>query len=104
MINNIQDFNKKQKKERKTKINTGDLIEIFYIIKENDKKKIQSFKGICIAIKKNIHDNITLRKISFNIGTEKTFPLNSEIIQQIKIIKKNKIKKSKLYNIKKTKK
>lgn len=104
MINNIQEFNKKQKKEKTITINTGDLIEILYTIKESDKKKTQSFKGICISIRKNIHDNITLRKISFNIGVEKTFPMNSETIQQIKIIKKNALKKAKLYNLKKTRK
>lgn len=99
MIKSIQEFeNNINNNDIINKINTGDLIELYYTIKENEKEKIHIFKGICISINnKTIKSNITIRKISFSVGIERTFPINNKIIQKIKIIRKEKIKKSKLY-------
>jgi large subunit ribosomal protein L19 len=94
-------------KEYKSKVKhpefrTGDIIEVHTKIKEGEKERIQVFKGIVIAIKgEGISKTFTVRKISYGIGVEKIYPLYSPVIQKIKILKKGKVKRSKLYYIRK---
>lgn len=76
-------------------------IKIHVRIRENKKKRIQIFKNLIINKKKsNTKKTFTIKKISFKIDINKTFPLHSPLISTIKIIKSNKIKKTKLYYMK----
>ncbi len=77
----------------------GDTIAVHNIIREGDKSRIQIFKGIVIAIKNSgSRKTFTVRKIASNsIGVEKIFPLHSPNIKKIDIIKKGKVRRSKLY-------
>ena len=90
-------------------IKAGDTIKVYQIIREKDKKKkdvkgeykerIQIFEGLVLARK---HGNeaggtITVRKIVAGIGVEKIFPIHSPKIQKIEIVKRSKIRRSKLY-------
>ncbi|MGX7638177.1 50S ribosomal protein L19 [Candidatus Karelsulcia muelleri] len=73
----------------------GDTVNVDYEIKEGDKKRIQSFKGI--IIKKQANSTFTIRKFSGTIGVERIFPINSPIIKNIKIISSGKVRRSKIY-------
>ncbi|MGX7592807.1 50S ribosomal protein L19 [Candidatus Karelsulcia muelleri] len=73
----------------------GDTVNVDYEIKEGDKKRIQSFKGI--IIKKQGNSTFTIRKFSGTIGVERIFPINSPIIKNIKIIMSGKVRRSKIY-------
>ncbi len=101
MKNNIISYIEKDNININKKINfiSGDIIEVKIWIFELNKKRIQSFKGKVISIKKKgINSCFVLRKISYNEGIEKLFKFYSPLIHSINIIKKNKkIKKSKLY-------
>lgn len=85
--------------------NSGDTITVYYTIKEGDKIRIQSFKGV--VIKKNGSSintkTFTVRKLSGEIGVERIFILNQPSIQKIKIEKKGKVCKSKIYYFRKLK-
>lgn len=78
----------------------GDTIDIDYKIKEGDKERIQSFKGILLKIKGNtpVNKMITVRKISnAGIGVERIIPLSSPYIANVSLIKKSNYQKAKLY-------
>lgn len=77
----------------------GDTINIDYKIKEENKERIQSFKGILIKIKGNSLANrmITVRKMTkFGIGVERIIPLSSPFIAKIDLVKKSTYRKSKI--------
>ncbi|MFI4846870.1 MAG: 50S ribosomal protein L19 [Candidatus Makana argininalis] len=79
---------------------TGDCIEVKIYIFEGDKKRIQNFEGIVIAIKnRGINSSFTVRKISNGEGIERVFEKFSNIIKKISIKKRGIVKKSKIYYI-----
>ncbi len=76
----------------------GDIVEVDVIIREGDKKRIQKFKGLVISISgSGTKKMFTVRKISYGVGVEKIFPLNSTNIAGITVIKNGKGRRSKLY-------
>ncbi len=82
--------------------NVGDQIEIKYKIKEGEKKRLQSFKGILIRIRGNTPENkmITVRKVTKRgIGVEKIIPLLSPFIAEMKLLKRSQYTKNKAYFI-----
>lgn len=79
-------------------ISTGDTVSVKTIIREKDKKRFQTFKGVVIALKgSGMSKTFTVRKISFGIGVEKIFPLYSPNIETLEILKKGKVRRSKIY-------
>ena len=81
------------------KIAVGDTIRIHQEIVEGDKKRVQIYEGIVIAIKNRGNGkSLTVRKIGANnIGVEKIFPANLPSIQQIEVKRKGQVRRSKLY-------
>jgi large subunit ribosomal protein L19 len=78
--------------------NVGDTISVSTIVREGDKKRVQIFKGLVIAIKgSGIRKTFTVRKISNGIGVEKILPFYSPNISKMKVLKKGSVRKSKLY-------
>ncbi len=78
----------------------GDMIDIDYKIKEGDKERLQSFKGILLKIKGDSSDTrmITVRKMSNSgIGIERIIPLKSPYIAKISLVRKSSYQKAKLY-------
>jgi len=87
---------------KETSLHVGDTITVSYKIKEGDKTRIQKFQGILLKIKGDKQDgkSITIRKISkVGIGVERIIPLDSPFISSIKVDKKSKYSKAKLYFI-----
>lgn len=81
------------------RINTGDTIRIHQEISEGDKKRIQVFEGIVIAIKNSgSGKSFTVRKIGANsIGVEKIFPVSLPSLKKIEVRSKGNVRRSKLY-------
>lgn len=78
----------------------GDTLKIHYRIIEGKTERIQVFEGLCIAIKRGgIRKTFTVRKISYGVGVERTFPLNSPRIQKIEISRRGRVRRAKLYYI-----
>ncbi len=79
-------------------VNVGDTVELYLKIKEGNKERVQVFKGIVLSIRGvGLNKNIVVRKISYGIGVEKIVPLHSPSLDKIKVIKKGKARRSKLY-------
>ena len=76
----------------------GDTIAVSVVVKEGDRERIQIFEGVCIARSgEGINQNFTVRKISYGEGVERVFTLLSPLVDSIKLIRKGKVRRSKLY-------
>lgn len=76
----------------------GDTVKVHYKIIEGNRERIQIFEGIVIAIdNKGISKTFTVRKISFDVGVERIFPLYSPKIAAIDVVRKGKTRRAKLY-------
>ena len=108
-MKNIEEINKSIVKKILTKKKipeffAGDTVKVGVRIVEGKRERIQYFEGVCIAKKnRDINSSFTVRKISFGEGVERTFALYSPIIGSIKIIRSGKVKKAKLYYLRKRK-
>lgn len=89
-------------------IKPGDKIRIYQIVSDltkNNEEKIQIFEGVVIAKKhgKEMGATITVRKEVSGIGVEKIFPINSPLIKKVEILKIGRVKRAKLYYLRKAK-
>lgn len=77
---------------------TGDTIRVDAKIKEGEKVRIQTFEGIVIKTQgQGITSSVTVRKISSGVFVERTFPLHSPIIDQIHLVKRGRVRRSRIY-------
>ena len=78
---------------------SGDTISVGVKVVEGDRSRVQVFEGIVIAISagSNVSKTFTVRKISNGVGVERIFPLHSPNINGIKVLKKGKVRRAKLY-------
>ena len=92
-------------KKEEIDIRPGDLVRIHQKVKEGDKERIQMFEGLVLARKhgKGISSTITVRRIVSGVGVEKIFPIHSPKIRKIEVLKRSKIKRAKLYFLRKAK-
>ncbi|MEK6539385.1 MAG: 50S ribosomal protein L19 [Deltaproteobacteria bacterium] len=82
----------------------GDTVRLSIKIKEGDKERVQAFEGTVIRKKgSGIRSTVTVRKVSWGVGVERTFPLNSPSLESIKVIGKGKVRRAKLYYLRKLK-
>jgi large subunit ribosomal protein L19 len=94
----ISDIESKQMKKDLTKFNVGDTVRVFSKIIEGDKERLQAFEGTVIKKRGGgVREVFTVRKIVQGIGTEKTFPVHSPKVAQVKVIKSGKVRRAKLY-------
>ena len=94
----IEAINAESMKSEVPAFNVGDTVKVGYKIIEGGKERIQNFEGVVIA-KKNggISETFTVRHISYGVGVEKVYPLHSPKIAYIKVVKKGKVRRAKLY-------
>ena len=79
-------------------IGIGDTVKVHAKIKEGNRERIQVFEGTVIARKHGgIQETITLRRMSYGVGVEKTFPLHSPNIARFEVVRKGKVRRAKLY-------
>jgi len=85
-------------------IRPGDELKIYYRVIEAGKERIQIYEGTIISMKNlGISKTITVRKNSFGIAVERIFPLNSKLVQKIEVKKHTKVRRAKLYYLRKLK-
>ncbi len=78
--------------------NVGDTVRVSYKIVEGEKERIQVYEGTVIARKNgSIRETFTVRRISFGVGVERVFPIHSPNIAKIEVVRKGKVRRSKLY-------
>ena len=78
--------------------NVGDTVKVLIKVIEGDRERIQAFEGVVIARKNGgISETFTVRRLSFGVGVEKTFPIHSPKIADIQVVRKGKVRRAKLY-------
>ncbi len=94
----IKALTNEQLKSEVPELNIGDTVRVHNKIKEGNKERIQMFEGTIIAIKgSGISESFTVRRVSYGIGVEKTFPVHSPNVEKVDIIRSGKVRRAKLY-------
>ena len=76
----------------------GDTVLVNYKVVEGEKSRIQAYEGVCIGRSgSGLNENFTVRKISYGEGVERVFPLYSPMIDSIKVVRRGKVRRAKLY-------
>ncbi len=98
-------FNESQLKKDLPDIRPGNIVRVHQKIEEAGKSRIQVFEGLVITVKhgKGINATITVRKESGGIGVERIFPLHLPTIEKIEVTEKKKVRRAKLYYLRKAK-
>ena len=93
----IDQIEKEQLRSDITPFNIGDTVRVMVKVKEGDKERIQAYEGVVIAKKNHsINETFTVRRVSYGIGVERTFPINSPNLAKITVIRKGKVRRAKL--------
>ena len=80
----------------------GDTVNVHVKIKEGEKERIQAFQGVVISKRKGMTNaTSTVRKVSYGVGIERIFPLNSPVIDKIEIVSRGRVRRSKIYYLRK---
>lgn len=89
-------------KKNTTAFRPGDTIRVFAKIREGEKERLQAFEGIVLRHRgSGSRSTITVRKISYGVGVERIFPLHSPVIDRIEVVQKGKVRRSRLYYLRK---
>ena len=76
----------------------GDTVIVNVKVVEGERSRIQAYEGVCIGrAGSGLNENFTVRKISYGEGVERVFPLHSPMIDSIKIVRRGKVRRAKLY-------
>ena len=94
----IKAFTNEQLKKEVPQFNVGDTVRVHNKIVEGARERIQLFEGTVIA-KKNggISETFTVRRISYGVGVEKTFPIHSPRVEKVEVVRTGKVRRAKLY-------
>ena len=94
----IRSIEKAQLRTDLPKFNIGDTVRVFVKVVEGSRERLQAFEGTVMA-KRNgsVRETFTVRRVSYGIGVERTFPLHSPRVDHIEVIRRGKVRRAKLY-------
>ncbi|MBQ3495039.1 MAG: 50S ribosomal protein L19 [Clostridia bacterium] len=99
-MNIIDIIEKENLKDDAPQFNIGDTVKVFVKIKEGDKERLQAYEGVVIARKNgSVRETFTVRRISYGVGVERTFPVHSPLIDHVEVTRKGKPRRAKLYYV-----
>ena len=76
----------------------GDTVIVNVKVKEGERSRVQAYEGVCIARSGGgLNESFTVRKISYGEGVERVFPVHSPLIESIKVVRRGKVRRAKLY-------
>ena len=94
----LQEVQKEQIRDDLPRFDAGDTVRVNVRVREGDKERLQAFEGICIARKGGgVSETFTVRKVSSGVGVERIFPMHSPSIESIKVIRRGRVRRAKLY-------
>ena len=97
-MNKIEAFVNEQLKTEVPQFNVGDTVKVHNLIKEGTRQRTQVFEGTVIARKNGgLRETFTVRRLSFGIGVDRTFPMHSPKIDHIEIVRRGRVRRAKLY-------
>ena len=97
-MDKVQAFVSEQLKTEVPQFGIGDTVKVYVRITEGEKQRIQLFEGTVIARKGGgISETFTVRRVSYGVGVEKTFPLQSPNVEKVVVFRQAKVRRAKLY-------
>ena len=94
----IKSIEKAQLRTDRPDFNVGDTLRVFVKVVEGNRDRLQAFQGTVIARRNgSCRETFTVRRVSYGIGVERTFPLHSPRVDHIEIIRRGKVRRAKLY-------
>jgi large subunit ribosomal protein L19 len=98
-VNVIAEIEKGQLKKDVPQFGVGDTVRVHYRIIEGDKERIQIFEGVVIARhgKESANANFTVRRMAYNEGVERVFPLHSPRVEQVEVVREGRVRRAKLH-------
>ena len=85
-------------KKELPEFNIGDTVRVHVNIREGERERIQMFEGTVIAQKgSGVAETFTVRRVSYGVGVERVFPIHSPNVQGVDVIRKGRVRRSKLY-------
>ena len=94
----IDAINQENLKSTIPQFNVGDTVKVMVKVIEGDRERLQAFEGIVIARKHGgISETFTVRRLSFGVGVEKTFPIHSPKVADIQVVRHGSVRRAKLY-------
>ena len=98
----VQKLSEQYMKPELPEMNVGDTVRVLVRVKEGNRERVQAFEGTIIAKKHGgINQTITVRRVSYNVGVEKVFPVHSPSIVKVEAIRRGKVRRAKLYYLRK---
>ncbi|MGI6576285.1 MAG: 50S ribosomal protein L19 [bacterium] len=94
----IKALEQEQLKENIAEFNLGDTVRVHVKVVEGTRERIQVFEGVVIARKNGgPRETFTVRRVSYGVGVERTFPLHSPAIDKIEVARRGRVRRAKLY-------
>jgi large subunit ribosomal protein L19 len=94
----VREIENEQLRDGLPAFDAGDTLRVNVRVREGEKERIQAFEGVCIAKKGHgSTETFTVRKVSSGIGVERVFPLHSPMIESIKVVRRGRVRRAKLY-------
>lgn len=94
----IRSIEKAQLRTDIPQFNIGDTVRVFVKVVEGSRERLQAFEGTVMARRNGgIRETFTVRRVSYGIGVERTFPLHSPRVDHIEVIRRGKVRRAKLY-------
>ncbi|MCI8395475.1 50S ribosomal protein L19 [Oscillospiraceae bacterium 21-37] len=85
-------------REEVPQFNIGDTVRVDVNIREGERERIQQFEGTVIARKgSGISETFTVRRVSYGVGVERVFPLHSPNVKAVKVVRRGRVRRAKLY-------
>lgn len=94
----IKAIEAEQLKQDIAKFNVGDTVKVHVKVKEGNRERIQMFEGIVLKRQNGgLRETFTVRRISYGVGVERTFPVHSPMIEKVEVVRRGKVRRAKLY-------
>lgn len=94
----IRAIEAEQLKQDIAKFNVGDTVKVHVKVKEGNRERIQLFEGIVLKRQNGgLRETFTVRRISYGVGVERTFPVHSPMIEKVEVVRRGKVRRAKLY-------
>ena len=94
----MQDLESRSMKRKLPEFGPGDTVVVQVKVREGDRERVQAYEGVCIGRSGGgLNESFTVRKISYGEGVERVFPVMSPMIDSIKVVRRGKVRRAKLY-------
>ena len=94
----IRSIEAKQMRDDRPSFNVGDTVRVWVKVVEGNRERLQAFEGTVIARRNGgVRETFTVRRVSYGIGVERTFPIHSPRVDHLDVVRKGKVRRAKLY-------